>query len=286
MQVKLGVIGGSGLYQIAGMKDVEEISVQTPFGDHSDKIIVGKLQSNLIAFLPRHGRHHRISPSEIPVRANIYALKSLGVERIIAVNSSGSFQEDIHPGDIVIPDQIIDKTKKRSDTFFEGGIVAHVGFAEPFCSDLSEILYQVCKEAGARVHRGGTYIAMEGPAFSTRAESLLHKSWGASIVGMTLFPEAKLAREAEICYASLTFVTDYDCWHERHDVVTTEMILSVMRKNVNLAKDIVKISAGRVHGDKHCLCSQALKNTIVTASEYIPADVKERLDLIIGKYIK
>ncbi|MCX6012786.1 MAG: S-methyl-5'-thioadenosine phosphorylase [Chloroflexi bacterium] len=285
MQVKIGVIGGSGLYQIAGMEDVEEISVKTPFGDPSDKIIVGKLKSNLIAFLPRHGREHRISPSEIPGRANIYALKSLGVERIIAVNSSGSYKEEIRPGDIVIPDQIIDKTKKRSDTFFEGGIVAHVGFAEPFCPDLSEILYQAAKETGARVHKGGTYVAMEGPAFSSKAESLLHKSWGASVIGMTMFPEARLAREAEICYASLTFVTDYDCWHERHEVVTIEMILNVMRKNVDLAKNIVKMSAGRVQGDKRCFCSQALKNTIVTASEHISPEVKERLSFIIGKYI-
>ena len=283
---KLGVIGGSGMYQIEGLKDIEEVEVSTPYGKPSDAFAVGTLEGLRVAFLPRHGRGHRVNPSEIPMRANIYALKSLGVERIIAVNSCGSFKEEIAPGHLLIPDQIIDRTKGRPGTFFDGGIVAHVPFAEPFCADLSDILYAAAQDAGATVHKGGTFVAMEGPQISTKAESFLHKSWGASVIGMTVSPEAKLAREAEICYASLACVTDYDCWHKTHEAVTIEMVLAIMAKNINAAKQIIKIAAGRVSGQRECTCASVLKNSIVTDSKSIPLQKKSDLELLIGKYIK
>ncbi|MFC1998125.1 S-methyl-5'-thioadenosine phosphorylase [Chloroflexota bacterium] len=285
-EAKLGVIGGSGLYQIEGLEDIEEIKVSTPYGEPSDTITVGTLEGARVAFLPRHGRGHRINPSEIPVRANIYALKSLGVERIIAVNSCGSYKEEIAPGHLLIPDQIIDHTNGRPGTFFEGGIVAHVPFAEPFCTDLSDVLYKAAQDAGATVHKGGTFVVMEGPQFSTKAESFLYKSWGASVIGMTVVPEAKLAREAEICYASVACVTDYDCWHETHESVTIEMILAVMSKNINTAKQIIKIATGRVSGERGCVCVSALKNSIVTNPKVITPQKKRDLELLIGKYIK
>lgn len=284
-EVKLGVIGGSGLYQIEGLENIEEVKVNTPFGEPSDAITVGTLEGTRVAFLPRHGRGHRINPSEIPVRANIYALKSLGVERIIAVNSCGSYKEELAPGHLLIPDQIIDRTKGRPSTFFEGGIVAHVQFAEPFCADLSDVLYKAAQDVGATVHKGGTFVVMEGPQFSTRAESLLHKSWGADLIGMTAAPEAKLAREAEICYASVACVTDYDCWHETLESVTIEMILAVMGKNISAAKQIIKIAAGRISGERNCMCASALQTAIVSNPKLIPEKKKKDLQLLIGKYI-
>jgi 5'-methylthioadenosine phosphorylase len=284
-EVGLGVIGGSGLYQIEGLENIEEVNVNTPFGEPSDTITVGTLEGTRIAFLPRHGRGHRINPSEIPVRANIYALKSLGVQRIIAVNSCGSYKEEIVPGHLLIPDQIIDRTSGRPSTFFEGGIVAHVQFAEPFCFDLSDVLYEAARDVGATVHKGGTFVVMEGPQFSTKAESLLHKSWGASVIGMTAVPEAKLAREAEICYASVACVTDYDCWHQTHESVTIDMILAVMSKNINTAKQIIKTSAGRISEERDCMCASALKNSIVTNPKAITPQKKHDLELLIGKYI-
>jgi len=285
-QAKLGVIGGSGLYQIDGMGDIEQVKVTTPYGNPSDVITVGDLGGTKIAFLPRHGQGHHINPSEIPARANIYALKSLGVERIIAVNSAGSFKVNVKPGEIIIPDQIIDRTKGRPSTFFEGGIVAHVPFDEPFCPDLSDSLYEAAQETGYVVHKGGIFIAMEGPAFSTKAESFLHKSWGASVIGMTIIPEAKLAREAEICYASITCVTDYDCWHETHDAVTIEIVLNIMRKNINAAKNIIKLAASKIFNNRECICANALKNSIVTSSNRIPLKVKNDLAILISKYVK
>ncbi len=283
---ELAVIGGSGLYQIEGLEDIEQVKVDTPFGDPSDAITIGTLEGKRIAFLPRHGMGHRISPSEIPVRANIYALKSLGVERIIAVNSCGSFKEEIKPGHLLIPDQIIDRTKGRPGTFFDGGIVAHVPLAEPFCGDLSEILYKSARDLGATVHKGGTFIVMEGPQFSTKAESFLHKSWGASIIGMTAMPEARLAREAEMCYGSIACITDHDCWHDTHEAVTIEMVLATMAKNIDHAKQIIKLAAGRIPSGRACDCAGALKYSIVTRPDRIPPQKKKDLDILISKYIK
>jgi 5'-methylthioadenosine phosphorylase len=285
-EVKLGVIGGSGLYQIEGLSSVQEIKVSTPFGDPSDAITVGDLEGMGVAFLPRHGKGHRINPTEIPARANIYALKSLGVEWIISVSAVGSLKEDIHPVDLVIPNQLIDRTKSRVNTFFGDGLVAHVGFAEPFCPVLSHILYQIASEAGARVHNGGIYVVMEGPLFSTKAESSLYRSWGASVVGMTALPEAKLAREAEICYATLAFVTDYDCWHDTCETVTIEMVIQNLRRNVEMSKKILKRAVSQIPKKRECQCAIALKNAIITAPEVIPATMKEKLRLLVGKYVQ
>jgi 5'-methylthioadenosine phosphorylase len=285
-KAKIGVMGGTGLYDIEGMTDIEEVNVNTPFGKPSDTIVIGRLGGVGIAFLPRHGKGHRILPSELPSRANIYALKSLGVEHIIAICSAGSFKEEIKPGDLLIPDQLIDRTRGRVSTFFGEGVVVHVSFADPFCPQLSQILYQSAREAGATVHPKGTFVIMEGPAFSTRAESRLYKSWGADIIGMTALPEAKLAREAEICYAVIGCVTDYDSWHERHEAVTVEVILNILHKNVDTAKKIIKLAVGRIPEGRDCQCATALKTAIVTAPELIPAAQKKKLDLLIGKYIR
>lgn len=283
--VKIGVIGGSGLYEIAGMTNVEEVRPNTPFGEPSDAIIVGELDGRSIAFLPRHGRGHTISPTEIPSRANIYALKALGVEWVISVSAVGSLKEGIHPLDLVVPDQIIDRTKGRVNSFFDGGLVAHVSFAEPFCPTLSNILYHAALDVGANVHQEGTYIAMEGPLFSTKAESNLYRSWGASIIGMTALPEAKLAREAEICYATLACITDYDTWHETEESVTIEMALANLMLNADKAKKIIGLVAARIPEKRECGCAEALGNAIITAPEKIPVRIKEDLELLIGKYI-
>ncbi len=285
-QAKIGVIGGTGLYDIEGLTDIEEVDINTPFGKPSDTITIGSLEGVGIAFLPRHGKGHRISPTEIPVRANIYALKSLGVEHIIAINSCGSFKEETKPGDLVIPDQLIDRTRSRVNSFFGEGIVAHISFAEPFCPVLSQTLYQAAKEVGAVVHPKGTYIAMEGAAFSTRAESRLYRSWGADIIGMTALPEAKLAREAEICYAIIACVTDYDSWKERSQPVTVDIILKVQHRNIDTAKKIIKLVISRIPEQRDCECATALETAIVTAPEFIPAEQKEKLSLLLGKYLK
>ncbi len=284
-QAKIGVIGGTGLYDIEGMMDIEEVDINTPFGKPSDAIVIGKLEGVGIAFLPRHGKGHRISPTEIPVRANIYAMKSVGVEWLIAVHSVGSFREEIKPGDLVIPDQLIDRTRSRVNSFFGEGIVAHIPFAEPFCPVLNQILYQVAKEAGASVHPRGTYVVMEGFAFSTRAESRLYRSWGADIIGMTALPEAKLAREAEICYATIACVSDYDSWHEEREPVTVEVILDILHKNIGTAKKIIKLAVSRIPEKRHCDCATALETAIITAPELIPPEQKEKLNLLIGKYL-
>ena len=284
-QAKIGVIGGTGLYDIDGLTDVEEVSLDTPFGKPSDSIVVGKLSGVGVAFLPRHGRGHRIMPSEIPSRANIYALKRLGVEHIIAINSAGSFKEEIKPGDLVIPDQLIDRTKNRVNTFFGEGIVAHIQFAQPFCPALSQVLYQAAREAGARVHPRGTYIVMEGPAFSTKAESYLHRSWWADVIGMTALPEAKLAREAEICYAIIACASDYDVWHEREAPVSVEIILNTMRQNIEMSKKIIKLALGRIPESRDCGCDTALKGAIVTVPEAMPPEQKKKLGLLIDKYL-
>jgi len=283
---KIAVIGGSGLYDIEGMTDIKEVDITTPFGKPSDSIVVGKLGGVGIAFLPRHGRGHRISPTEVPSRANIYALKSLGVELIIAINSCGSFKEELKPGDLLIPDQLIDRTRSRVNTFFEKGIVVHIPFAEPFCPVLRQIVYQAAVEAGASVHDGGTYVVMEGPAFSTKAESRLYRSWGADIIGMTALPEAKLAREAEICYAIIACVTDYDSWQERSEPVTIEVILDVLRRNIDTARKIIKLSLNKKPAKRDCDCVTALQTAIITVPELIPVETKAKLDLLIGKYMR
>jgi 5'-methylthioadenosine phosphorylase len=283
--VKVAVIGGTGLYDIEGLTDIREVNVDTPYGKPSDTIITGTLDGVSVAFLPRHGRGHRIMPTEIPVCANIWALKSLGVERIIAINSVGSFKKEVAPGHLLIPDQLIDRTSQRVNTFFGDGVVAHIGFAEPFCHDMRKLLYDCAKEAGATAHNGGTYVVMEGPAFSTRAESRLHKNWGADVIGMTALPEAKLAREAEICYGIIACSTDYDSWHEEEIPVTVDMIIATLKSNMALSKRIIRLAIGRLPATRGCACSSALKNAIVTDPKTIAPDRKERLKLIIGKYI-
>jgi 5'-methylthioadenosine phosphorylase len=284
-QAKIGVIGGSGLYKIKGLTDIQEVNIDTPFGKPSDNITTGRLEGVEVAFLPRHGRGHHISPTEIPARANIYALKSLGVEHIIAVNAVGSFKQEIKPGDLVIPDQIIDRTRSRVNSFFSEGIVVHIPFADPFCPVLSQILFQAAKEIGASVHPKGTYVAMEGPAFSTRAESRLYRSWGADIIGMTALPEAKLAREAEICYAIIAGVTDYDSWQEKSEPITVDVILNILRQNIDAIKKIIKLAVARIPQRRNCECATALKAAIVTTRRFIPPEQKEKLSLLIGKYL-
>ena len=284
-EAKIGIIGGSGLYKMVGMSEVEEVKINTPFGEPSDAIILGKLKGVRVAFLLRHGKGHRISPSELPTRANIYALKSLGVERIISVSAVGSLREEIKPLHLVIPNQLIDITKGRDNTFFSSGIVGHISFAEPFCPVLSQVLFEAATKAGAKVHQGGTYLAMEGPQFSTKAEAQLYRSWGADIIGMTACPEAKLAREAEICYATIAFVTDYDCWHPSYALVTTEMILTNLEKGVDMAKKILKLAVPTIPQKRDCVCATALKDAIATSRKYISDKAKQDLDLLIGKYL-
>jgi 5'-methylthioadenosine phosphorylase len=285
-EAKIAVIGGTGLYDVEGLTDFREVSVDTPYGKPSDCIVLGSLGGVRVAFLPRHGRGHRIMPTEIPSRANIWALKSLGVEHIIAINSVGSFKDEIKPGDLVIPDQLMDRTSQRANTFFGQGIVGHVQFAEPFCPSLRNLVIESAKEAGATVHPRGTYVVMEGPAFSTRAESRLHRSWGADVIGMTALPEAKLAREAEICYAVIAMATDFDSWHETKDVVSVEVILTTLRNNVELSKRIIKLAVGRIAKLRRCECASALAHAIVTDPTLIPPERKRELAPIIEKYLK
>lgn len=284
-EARIAVIGGSGLYQIEGLRDAEKLKPKTPFGLPSDVITVGTLEGRRVAFLPRHGRGHRISPTELPVPANIYALKSLGVELIISISAVGSLKEEIHPLDLVIPDQLIDRSRSRVNTFFGRGLVVHVTFADPFCPVLSRILYDAAQGVGARVHRGGTYVVMEGPLFSTKAESHLYRSWGASVIGMTALPEAKLAREAEMCYATVACVTDYDCWHEEHESVTIDMVISNLTQNADIARKIITQAVIDIPLERKCGCATALENAIITAPERIPRRMKEDLALLIGKYV-
>jgi len=284
-QARIGVIGGSGLYEMEGLTDVEEVKVKTPFGEPSDLIVIGTLEGRRVAFLPRHGRGHRIMPTELPSRANIYALKSLGVEHIIAVSACGSMKEEIHPLDMVIPDQIFDRTRGRINTFFGGGVVAHISFDEPFCPDLNALLYQGAKEARARVHKGGTFVVIEGPAFSTKAESRIYRGWGVDIIGMTVLPEAKLAREAEICYAVLANVTDYDVWHVSEEPVSVEMLIDNLLQNAEMAKKIIKKVVPHIPEARTCPCPAALKKAIITSKDRIPEERKRDLGLLIGKYL-
>ncbi|HVG20749.1 MAG TPA: S-methyl-5'-thioadenosine phosphorylase [Blastocatellia bacterium] len=287
-QVKIGVIGGSGLYQMAALADVEEVRVNTPFGDPSDAFILGSLGGERVAFLPRHGRGHRLLPTEIPFRANIYAMKLLGVERIISASAVGSLREELKPMDIVFPDQFFDRTRHRASTFFGDGIAAHVTFADPVCHDLCDALELAARAElkGIDVHRGGTYMCMEGPAFSTRAESEVYRSWGMSVIGMTNLQEAKLAREAEICYATMALVTDYDCWHPDHDSVTVEMVIEYLNRNAENAQRLIEGAVARLAGaERACKCGHSLRHAIITSAEKVTPEAKERLKAIIGKYV-
>ena len=282
----IGVIGGSGLYEMEGMTDVAQVTVDTPFGRPSDEYVTGTLDGVRMVFLPRHGKGHRFTPSEVNYRANIYGMKKLGVTRIISVSAVGSLREEIVPGHIVIPDQFIDRTRGfRKDTFFGNGIVGHVQFADPVCGELSETLYAAAGEAGATVHRGGCYVCMEGPAFSTRAESHLYRSFGASVIGMTNLTEAKLAREAEICYGVIALSTDYDCWHEAHADVSVEAIIAIIKSNVATAKKIIRQAALRVAAGRGCACGEALKYAIISDTSVVPVETRENLELILGKYL-
>jgi 5'-methylthioadenosine phosphorylase len=284
-EATIGVIGGSGLYEIEGLADLEEHEISTPFGKPSDPVVVGTLERKRVAFLPRHGHGHRILPGEVNVRANIYAMKVLGVERIIAVNACGSMKEEIAPSHVVIPDQIIDRTKGRSSTFFGNGLAVHVSFAEPFCPQLSAVLYDAAVRTGATVHMGGTYVCIEGPRFSTKAESELHRSWGVSIIGMTAMPEAVLAREAEICYASLALSTDYDVWHETEAPVTADMVVQTLLSNVETAKKAIREAVQLIPSQRDCDCPSALSVAIQTARDRIPGRVKRELRPLLGKYL-
>lgn len=283
-EAALGFIGGSGLYDIEGLTDRREVEISTPFGNPSDAIVTGSLDGVPVAFLPRHGRGHRITPTEIPVRANIYALKSLGVERILSVSAVGSLKEELRPLDLVIPDQIIDRAKSRVSTFFGDGLVAHVGFADPFCADLRRDALDAAQGL-TTVHDGGTYVVIEGPQFSTRAESALYRSWGADVIGMTALPEAKLAREAEICYATLAFVTDYDVWREAEEDVSVEMVVANLMKNVDTARSIIRNITERVSPERKCGCGTTLETAIITGRDLIPHDTRERLALLVDKYL-
>lgn len=284
-EASLAVIGGSGFYEIEGLQDIDEIYPDTPFGKPADSIRIGTLEGCRVAFLPRHGRGHHFLPTEVPARANIFALKQLGVERIIAVSAVGSLREDYPPLDIVIPNQIVDRTKQRPTTFYGDGLVVHVGFADPFCATMSQVLYESAVAAGATAHLGGTYLCMEGPQFSTRAESNMYRQLGMDIIGMTAIPEAKLAREAEICYAMLALVTDYDCWHVSEEAVTVEMVVQNMQKNVARAKEIVRSSVRKLQGARTCECADVLRYAIQTQPSAINQATKERLAPLIGKYV-
>ena len=282
----VGVIGGSGLYQIEGIQDVKEVEVKTPFGDPSDKFITGVLEGTPVVFLPRHGRGHRISPTEINYRANIWGMKKLGVDAILSVSAVGSLKLELKPMDFVIPDQFIDRTApRRHMTFFSGGIVAHVGFADPISGEIAEALHKACLKLKLPVHKNGTYLNMEGPQFSTKAESELYRSWGCDVIGMTNLPEAKLAREAEISYATLAAVTDYDCWHQSHGSVTVEMIIDYLNRNVDNAKKILKLAIPKVGKMKKFSAEGALKCAIMTAPDLIPEQKKKDLQILIGKYL-
>src|SRR5829696_9232986 len=286
-KVNIGIIGGSGLYQMPELQNVREQKIETPFGDPSDAFIIGELEGVTVAFLPRHGRGHKLLPTELPFRANIYAMKLLGVERVLSASAVGSLQERYVPLDMVIPDQFFDRTRARAheSTFFGEGIVGHITFAHPVCGDLGGVLEESCRATEVKVHRGGTYICMEGPAFSTKAESHVYRSWGMDVIGMTNLQEAKLAREAEICYATLALVTDYDCWHEAHDAVSVETVVEYLNKNVRNAQVIMREAVRRLAtAERNCECGSAIKNAIFTPPELWPEATTKKLDAIIKKY--
>lgn len=284
-RAEIGIIGGSGLYEIDGLHQVKRVALATPFGSPSSPVVLGELDGVRVAFLSRHGRGHRLSPSEINYRANVYALKAIGVRRVISVSAVGSMKDSVKPGDVVLPDQFIDLTKRRFSTFFEGGVVAHVAFGDPVCASLATSLLGAGRSVGATVHQGGTYLCMEGPQFSTKAESNLYRQWGVSVIGMTNMPEAKLAREAELCYATVALVTDYDCWHETEEPVTVEAILATLCANVALAKRLLRAAVKSAASVTSCPCQQALQHAIVTAPDTIPAGLRRKLALLTERVL-
>ena len=286
MTIQIGIIGGSGLYDMPELTDREERRVETPFGEPSAPYVVATLRGKRVAFLARHGHGHRAMPSELPYRANIFGFKKLGVEFILSASAVGSLKEQYKPLDLVIPDQFFDRTKGRISTFFGRGLVAHVGFAHPFCDPLSAIAYEAGKRVGATIHRGGTYVCMEGPQFSTLAESRLYRSWGMDIIGMTNLQEAKLAREAEICYSTIALVTDYDCWHPDHDQVTVDMVISNLLQNAKTAQQLIAEAVARLPFGRTCECASALKHAIITRPDAVPAAVKNELGPLVGKYFQ
>ena len=283
--IKIGIIGGSGIYQMDGVTSIEEHEISTPFGNPSDTFMVGLLNGIKIAFLPRHGREHRLLPSELNYRANIFGFKQLGVTHLIAITAVGSLQENICPLDIVIPDQLVDRTYHRQSTFFGDGIVAHIPFAEPFCPDLSEILFNTASSTKAKVHKGGTLVSIEGPAFSTKAESKLYQAWGIDIIGMTTLQEAKLAREAEICYSAMAMVTDYDCWREETESVSVETVLSNFKQNISLGRKIISDIIPKITNQRTCICSNCLKGAIMTKKESMSNETRMKLLPLIKKYL-
>ncbi len=285
-KISLAVIGGSGLYGMAGLENTEERSIKTPFGEPSAPIVIGTLESQQVAFLARHGIGHHLNPTEVNYRANIYALKSLGVEKIVSVSACGSLREDYAPGEIVIPDQLFDMTKDRKRSFFEDGLVAHVSVAEPFCSDLSVKILASVQETGATVHKGGSFITIEGPRFSTRTESNIYRLWGMSIIGMTTSPEAFLAREAEICYGVMAHVTDYDVWHLSEEPVTVEMVIKTLTKNTKVIQEAIRNLVRGLNEKRNCECENALKDALITQPRVIPSETRKRLDLLVKKYLK
>jgi 5'-methylthioadenosine phosphorylase len=284
-EAEIGIIGGSGLYSMPGLTDIREQALSTPFGDPSDSFILGNLEGRKVAFLARHGRGHRLLPSELNFRANIYAMKQLGVERIVSVSAVGSLKEEHKPADFVVPDQFIDRTFLRTSTFFGNGVVGHVAFGDPVCATVAKAAVDACAAAGVVGKPGGTYICMEGPQFSTKAESNLYRSWGADVVGMTNLQEAKLAREAEICYATVAMVTDYDCWHPDHDSVTVDQIIAVLHQNAENAAKVVRATVAALPSERTCACASAAKYAILTQPAAIPPEAKERLKLLFGKYL-
>jgi 5'-methylthioadenosine phosphorylase len=281
---EIGVIGGSGFYSLMGVEGLKEVRVKTPFGDASDAYVIGDVEGRKVAFLARHGRGHRLSPSELNFRANIFGMKMLGVERIISLSAVGSMKEEHAPLDFVIPDQFFDRTRGRTSTFFSDGVVAHISFADPVCGQMARTVHAAATKTGIKSKLGGTYLCMEGPAFSTRAESNLYRSWGMDVIGMTNLQEAKLAREAEICYVTVAMVTDYDCWHEAHDVVTVDQIISVLKQNTENARKLVPEVIRTLPATRDCKCASALKHAIITDRAAISAEAKQRLGLLIGKY--
>ena len=283
--IKIGIIGGSGLYDMPGLTERSEITVNTPFGDPSDSLVVGTLSGRRVAFLARHGRGHRLMPSELNFRANIYAMKSLGVERILSVSAVGSLKESLAPLDIVLPDQFLDRTRGRISTFFGDGLVAHISFADPICPDLLSQVHEASGKAGFQAKKGGTYVCMEGPAFSTKAESNLYRNNGMDVIGMTNLQEAKLAREAEICYVTIALVTDYDCWHDSHETVSADLIIANLQKNCQAAQAILAQTVKELSNERACQCGDALKYALITDPAHIPAKAKNRLECIVGKYL-
>lgn len=282
-QQVIGVLGGSGIYEMEGLSNVQELVLDTPFGKPSDAYLIGELEGRKMVFLPRHGRGHRISPSELNFRANIHGFKQLGTQWLFSISAVGSMKEEIKPGDVVIVDQLFDRTKNRDCSFFGNGIVGHIEFADPMCGDLSELLYQAACDEGATAHKGGTYICIEGPQFSTRSESRIYRSWGVDVIGMTNIPESKLAREAGLCYATLAMSTDYDCWHETEEDVTVEAIVKQLNANADMARRIIRTAALKIPADRSCRCADAVKFAVITNPEQMNPEARMRLSLILGE---